>query len=92
MGSPGTGPIPADDTSVGQQPVLAASQAGGSVSFSWAGSSYVLQETTSLSGGEWVDSALPFTETGINGGIMTTAVATPVTGGPVKFYRLIFNP
>ena len=62
IGSPDTGPAPANDTSVGPQPVLSATVSGGMVSLSWTGSPYVLQETTDLTSGVWVDSALPFTE------------------------------
>ena len=92
IGSPDIGPAPANDTSVGPQPVLSATVSNGSVSFSWTGSSYVLQETTSVVSGQWIDSALPFTESQVGGSIVTTAVANPVTEGPSKFYRLIFRP
>jgi uncharacterized repeat protein (TIGR03803 family) len=92
MGSPDDGPIPANYPSFGSPPVLAAALANGSISFSWTGSSYVLQETTDLTSSEWMNSALPFTETEVNGNIVTTAVATPATDVPCKFYRLVFRP
>jgi hypothetical protein len=92
IGLPDNGPPPANDTSVGPQPVLSATVSNGSVSFSWTGSSYVLQETTSLTSGQWTDSALSFSESLVGGNILTTAVANPATEGPSKFYRLIFRP
>jgi hypothetical protein len=52
----------------------------------------VLQETTDPTGGVWMDSALPFTESQVNGNIRTTASAVPATTAPSKFYRLIFRP
>jgi hypothetical protein len=52
----------------------------------------VLQETTSLTSGQWTDSALSFSESQVGGNILTTAVANPATEGPSKFYRLIFRP
>jgi hypothetical protein len=97
IGSPGNGPTPANDTSVGPQPVLSATVSGGSVSISWTGSAFTLQEATDLTSGVWVDSALPFTEQAVaaggSGDTQTTATAAPATGGaPQKFYRLIFRP
>jgi hypothetical protein len=93
IGSPDNGPAPANDPSVGPQPVLSATVSGGVVSFSWSGvSPYVLQETTDPTGGVWMDSALPFTESQVNGNIRTTASAVPATTAPSKFYRLIFRP
>jgi hypothetical protein len=95
MGSPADGQMLADDPAIVAEPVLSvSSESKGSVSLSWTGNAYVLQETTNLSGGDWVDSPLPFTEsegTG-GGGITTTAVVTPGAGTPSKFYRLIFSP
>ena len=81
IGSPDNGPAPANDTSVGPQPVLSATVSGGMVNLSWTGSPYVLQETTDLTSGVWVDSALPFTESQVNGNILTTAIAAPATTG-----------
>jgi hypothetical protein len=97
MGSPDNGPAPANQTSVGTQPVLSATVSGGTISLSWTGSPYVLQETTDLSSGVWVDSTLPFTEEAVaaggSGNTQTTAIAAPAAGGaPQKFYRLIFRP
>jgi hypothetical protein len=92
IGSPDTGPAPANATSVGPQPVLSAMVSGGRVSFSWTGSPYTLQETTDLTSGVWVDSALPFTESQVNGDIHTTAIADPAVEGLQKFYRLLFRP
>jgi hypothetical protein len=85
-------PIPANDTSVGPQPVLAVTASSGNVSFTWTGSPYVLQEATSLTSGVWEDSALSFNQSVVNGAVLTTAVANPATEGPTKFYRLIFRP
>ena len=92
LGSPDNGPIPANDTSVGVQPVLSASSANGLVNLSWTGSTFVLQEATDLTSGLWVDSGLPFDESEVSGDIVTTAHANPATEGPVKFYRLIYKP
>jgi hypothetical protein len=90
IGSPDTGPAPANDPSVGPQPVLSATKSNGSVSFIWAGSPYVLQETTDLTSGNWTDSALSFTER--TDGTLTTVLFNPATEGPSKFYRLIYAP
>ncbi len=90
MGSPDTGVMPADETAVGPQPTLNATSSNGVVNLSWTGSPYVLQETTSLTSGEWVDSALPLLES--LDGTQTVAVADPSVEGPIKFYRLIFRP
>jgi hypothetical protein len=92
IGSPGIGPAPANDTSVGPQPVLSATLSNGIVNLAWPSSPYVLQEATDLVGGVWVDSALAFTESQIGGGVVITAVANPATEGSRKFYRLIFRP
>ena len=92
IGSPATGPMPGNDPSVGPEPALEVTQSNGSVSFTWSGNSYVLEETTDLTTGDWTDSALPFTEAEVNGNIATTAVATPSPGDSGKFYRLIFRP
>ena len=92
IGSPDNGPAPANDTSVGPQPVLSATLSNGIVNLAWPSSPYVLQEATDLVGGVWVDSALAFTETQVNGVVVITAVANPATEGSRKFYRLIFRP
>jgi hypothetical protein len=92
IGSPDTGPAPANDTSAGSQPVLSATVSNGIVSFSWTGGPFTLQETADLTSGVWVDSALAFTESQVNGDTLTTATADPVAEGPRKFYRLIFRP
>jgi hypothetical protein len=92
MDSPASGPLPANDTSVGPEPMLAVAQSSGSVSFTWSGSSYVLQETTDLTSGDWTDSALPFTETLVNGTIQTTATVTPAPSAQSEFFRLEFRP
>lgn len=90
IGSPDTGAMPADETAAGPAPVLNASVSNGVVSLSWTGSPYALQETTSLTSGDWVDSALPLVEN--LDGSQTTAIADPAVEGPMKFYRLIFRP
>jgi hypothetical protein len=94
IGSPADGPMLADDPAIGTPPAVSVSNQGtGGVSLSWSGGAYVLQETTDLDSGQWVDSPLPFTESvGPTGNTMTTAVVTPATSGPSKFYRLIFSP
>ena len=92
MGSPAAGPMPGNDTSVGTEPALSATLSSGSVSFTWSGNSYVLQESSSLTADDWSDSALAFTEASVNGTIQTTATVTPAASGPTKFYRLIFRP
>jgi hypothetical protein len=94
LGSPDNGPAPVNPTSAGSPPVLSATLSNGAVNITWTGSSYVLQETTDLSRGQWTDSSLPFTETESTGGgsITTTAVVTPTSSGPIKFYRLVFRP
>jgi hypothetical protein len=92
LGSPDNGPIPANDTSVGVQPVLSATMSNGIINLSWTGSTFVLQEATDLTSGLWADSGLPFDESEVSGDIVTTAHANPATDGPVKFYRLIYQP
>ena len=92
IGSPDNGPAPANDTTVGPQPVLSATMSNGIVNLAWTGSPYVLQETTDLTSGIWVNSTLSFTESLVNGVVVTTAVANPATEGSRKFYRLIFRP
>lgn len=95
LGGPDSGPLPdvSNVTPPSSAPALSATTTIDTVSFTWLGGGYVLQETTDLTSGDWTDSELPFTEIGTaGGGIMTTAVATPTTGAPVKFYRLVFRP
>jgi hypothetical protein len=92
LGSPDNGPLPANDTSVGVQPVLSATMSNGIINLSWTGSTFVLQEATDLTSGLWADSGLPFDESEVSGDIVTTAHANPATEGPVKFYRLIYQP
>ena len=92
IGSSDNGPAPANETSAGPPPVIQASSSNGVVNITWTASPYMLQETTDLSSGVWADSALPFTETAVNGNIVTTAVVTPTPSAPSKFYRLIFSP
>jgi len=92
LGSPGDSPTPANDTAVDVQPVLSATVANGLIDFSWTGSSFTLQESSSLTGGVWVNSRLPFDETEVNGEIVTTAHANPTAQGPAEFYRLIYAP
>ncbi len=92
FGDPDSGLMPANDTSVGIEPVLSATQANGQFNLTWTGSSYVLQETDNLISGVWVDSGIAFDETEVNGNVQTTAHANPATEGPMKFYRLIYTP
>ena len=93
IGSPDNGPAPANVTSAGSPPVLSATMSNGAINITWSGSPYVLQETTDLTSGDWIDSTLSFTETGgTTGNIVTTAVVTPAPSAPSKFYRLIFSP
>ncbi len=96
LGGPDTTPMPANDTSVGVQPVLSATTSNGVVSLSWTGSGYVLQEATDLSRSSsffdvWLDCMLPFTESQVGSDILTVAHPYP-QDGPAKFYRLIFAP
>jgi hypothetical protein len=77
---------------VGVQPVLSATMSNGIINLSWTGSTFVLQEATDLTSGLWADSGLPFDESEVSGDIVTTAHANPATDGPVKFYRLIYQP
>jgi hypothetical protein len=92
LGSPDNGPTSANNTSVGPQPVLSATLSNGVVNLTWPSSPYVLQETTDLTSGIWVDSTLSFTESQVGSGVVINAVANPATEGPSKFYRLIFRP
>jgi hypothetical protein len=93
IGSPGNGPIPASSPVVGKPPVLSGSVLNGILNISWSGSAYRLQETSNLTSGVWVDSALPFDETMDASGMMTTtAHANPTTEGKAKFYRLLNTP
>jgi hypothetical protein len=93
MGSPDTGTIPTS-TQASAAPVLTAAVSNGTVTLSWVGTSYALQETTDVSndGTSWTDSTLPFTETVVSGTTQNTATADPSTNGPSKFYRLVFRP
>jgi hypothetical protein len=92
LGFPDNGPAPVSGQPIGI-PSLSATLSNGVVKLTWAASPYALQETTSLSSGQWVDSQLPFTEAvGSTGGLVTTAVVNPASGAPVKFYRLVFRP
>jgi hypothetical protein len=93
LGSPDTGPLIANDTSVGKTPMMSAGVSGGMVNFMWSGSAFILQETTDLSSGTWMNSTLPFDEqTDVSGKAMTTAHADPTMEGPAKYYRLIYKP
>jgi hypothetical protein len=92
FGSPDTGPLMADEPSVGVAPVLSVTASNGIVNLSWTGSPYILQETADLTTGDWTDSALPFDQSEVNGDILTIAHADPSVGGPARFYRLIFAP
>jgi hypothetical protein len=96
LGSLENGPIPANNTSVGLQPVLSATMSNGVVNLTWTGGPYVLQEGASYHIDSFFDifteCALPFTETMVGNDIVTTAVINPATEGPSRFYRLIFRP
>ncbi|HEY4416495.1 MAG TPA: immunoglobulin domain-containing protein [Verrucomicrobiae bacterium] len=93
LGSPATGPLTANDTSVGMTPMMSAKVSGGMANFMWLGSTFLLQETTDLSSGIWLNSTLPFDEQAdVSGKIMTTAHADPAMAGPAKYYRLIYQP
>jgi hypothetical protein len=92
IGSPASGSAPATLTEAGPSPMLSATMSNGVVNITWAGSPYVLQETSDLSSGVWAASVLPFTETTVNGNVMTTATVTPSTNAPSKFYRQAFSP
>lgn len=54
--------------------------------------SCILLQTTNLTRGFWRDSLVPFSESLVNGAIVTMALINPVTGGPTKFYRAVFRP
>ena len=90
MGSPGTGPAPILNAPTGGTgtAVLSATLSKGQITVKWSGSPFVLQETTDLSSGSWMNSVVPFTETEVKGEIMTTAAINPSGEGPTKFYRL----
>jgi hypothetical protein len=92
IGSPDNGPIPGSDPDLGPQPVLLASLSDGKVNLSWLGTPYVLQETSDLASGIWLDSILPFTQSEVGDDILTLAVADPALEGSKKFYRLAFRP
>ena len=92
IGSPDIGPAPVNPTSTSAPPPLTATINAGGIIVVWPGSPYELQETTDLGGGAWTESTLPFTETEVNGNVMTSATTSPSTSGPSKFYRLVFRP
>jgi hypothetical protein len=92
VGSPDDGLASVNQTSAGAAPTLSVTVSSGVVNITWSATPYALQEATDLSSGVWVTSALPFTETEVNGNIVTTAVATPAPGASAKFYRLVFRP
>jgi hypothetical protein len=92
IGSPDVGPAPVNPTTTSGPPPLTASFNAGGIIVVWPGSSYVLQETTDLGGGDWTDSTVTFTESESNGNVMTSATTSPSTSGPSKFYRLVFRP
>lgn len=93
LDSPDSGPAPGSDLSApAQPPILSAVDTNGTLSLTWTGSSYDLQETTDLTSGSWAESAVPFTETLLNGNIVNSAIVNPAPGVPAKFYRLAFRP
>jgi hypothetical protein len=94
IGSPDTGPAPVGETvTPTPAPSISPVLTGGTLNLTWqGGGSYVLQETTDLGSGVWVDSSEPFIETNVNGNIQTTATIVPATGGPAKFYRITWRP
>ena len=94
IGSPDAGPAPGGDTSApAQTPMLSSTWVNGTINLSWSGSSYVLQESTSLTGGMWTDASEPFAEaTDNNGNVLTSVGITPEAGVQAKFYRLTFRP
>ena len=92
IGSPDNGPLRANDTSVGLCPALSATTSNGVVNLSWTGSAFLLQETSDVRHGAWIDSTLPFDEAEVNGEITTTAHANPAMEGQEKFYRLTYVP
>jgi len=92
IGSPDNGPLRANDTSVGLCPALSATTSNGVVNLSWTGSAFLLQETSDVRRGAWIDSTLPFDEAEVNGEITTTAHANPAMEGQEKFYRLTYVP
>jgi hypothetical protein len=53
------------------------------------GSAFRLQETSDVTRGVWVDSALPSDQIEVNGDILTTSHANPPLKGLARFYRLI---
>ena len=99
FGSPNNGPIPANDTSIGDmtvgvdaRPALSISMANGMLNLPCLGDGFQLQETADLSRGVWVDSVLPFDQIEVNGVILTTCRVNPTLSDPRKFYRLIYKP
>jgi hypothetical protein len=92
MGSPDDGPALAFVNSTAAPPALSATVSNGLIKIAFSGGPFVLQETTDLSSGIWANSALSFTQSQVNGSIITTYVANPATDGPAKFYRLAPGP
>ena len=62
LGSPDNGPILLKAPPEGVPPIFTTTISNGAVNISWAGSEFVLQETSDLTRGVWVDSGLPFDE------------------------------
>jgi len=92
MDSPDDGPALPFATSTAAPPALSATLSSGLIKIAFSGGPYVLQEAPDLSSGTWANSALPFTQSQVNGIIITTFVANPAAGGPAKFYRLAPGP
>ena len=92
IGSPATGPVPTGSTLPSVAPMLNATLSDGTITISWSGSEYVLQESSDLGSGQWTDSTMTFTETQQGSDSTTSATAKPSPQAPAKFYRLVFRP
>jgi hypothetical protein len=92
IGTPANNAAPGNDTSVGPRPQLSAAQSGGTITLTWTGSGYVLQETTDLASGNWAESGESFTESVANNKIQSTVVIKPAPQAPIRIYRLVFRP
>ena len=92
MGAAGAGIQASSATLPAAAPDLSVSVSNGVVNLSWSGEGYVLEETTDLSSGVWVESQLPFTEIQNGSGVTSTVVTNNSAGRPAKFYRLVFRP
>jgi hypothetical protein len=92
LGSPDNGPLPGNNTSVSETPVLSVRMESGVVVGDWQGDGFKLQETTDLGSGRWTDSEVPLEIMETGDDLTTSARIKVMPGNNAKFYRLIYAP